>query len=395
LLELERDDLEKQWRSDHPDGEVVVVPPLPERILHEVLSPSLFAPCRLLVVRDASVLLTAGKGGEGSTAVAGGLRPRSGTRARETGEGAPGEKLAVGLHAAPWQGVTLLLAAQITAVPKGALARLAQDRGEVRFLPIPDPPKPWEQVAVTAPQRLVLTGLLRRVAPELSSRDDVVDALCEHYGFRPRELAQAAQRLVLAGTLSAEEVRIQAGAGEVALSELEDALIARDGGLAVRFVARLGAGGILRLFGDRLVDPDGIGPVVAGSLARLLRQALATRRYARQAGLGGDLDPGRCREGRWYGQRFKEGVFPRLKQAAAQAPGSPLASVNSPWAAHRIFRIAAAYDDRELLRALASLGRVVAERESSAAAALAALTPSLLELIRRRPARSGRRVGDG
>lgn len=395
LLELERDDFERQWRSDHPDGEVVIVPPHPERILDEVLSPSLFAPCRLLIVRDASALLTPGKGGEDGTTVATRPGSRSETRRPEVGEHAPGAKLAAGLHSAPWQGVTLVLAAQLASVPKGTLARLAQDRGEVRFLPIPDPPKPWEQVVVTSPQRQVLAGLLRRAAPELAGLDDVVDALCEHYGFRPRELVQAAQRLVLAGTLSAAEVRIQAGAGEVPLAELEEALIARDGCLAARFVARLAAGGTVRLFGDRLVDRDGIGPVVAGTLARLLRQALATRRHARQAGLEGDLDPGRCRDKRWYGQRFKDGVFPRLKQAASQAPGSPLASVHSPWAAHRVFKIAAVYDDRELLRALARLGRVLAERESSATAALAALTPSLLELVRRRPARSGRRAGDG
>lgn len=385
LLELEREDFQARWLAANSDGEVVGVEADPVRLLNEVLSPSLFAPKRLLVVRDTNGLLGSSRG-EASDGPASGRPSRGPGRSRE-------EELAAGLGQAPRHGVTVLFTLQSGTVPKGPFGDLVQEQGEIRSLPLPPPPKPWEQVTVTPAQRRVLAGLIRRVAPSLADLDDTVDALCECYGFRPRELVQAAQRLCLAGALTPEAVRVQAGAGEVAFSELEDALISRSASAAARFVAVLGSGGSLRLFGDRLVDRGGVGPVVAGGVARLLRQALAVRRHARQGGMAGELDPARCSRQRWYGERFKNGLYPRLQEEAGKVPASPLSAVKSPWVAHRLFRIAAAYDDRELLRALSRLGSVVPEREDSPAAAMAALAPALMELIHRssRPeARRGR-----
>ena len=56
-----------------------------------------------------------------------------------------------------------------------------------------------------ARQRRVLADVVARVAPGLAGNDEVVDALCEAYGFRPRELAQAAERLALAGEVNAAD----------------------------------------------------------------------------------------------------------------------------------------------------------------------------------------------
>lgn len=387
LLEVEREDMETRWRAAHPSGEIVALDPIPERLIQEALTPSLFASSRLLVVREAASLLGRPKGDDRD----GSSSPEVPARARRNRE----EELVAGLRAVPWRDLTVLLSFHAGALPKGPLAVLLQEMGEVHALPLPQPPKPWEQVAVTPAQRQVLVGLIGRVAPGVLDHEDAVDALIECYGFRPRELAQAAQRLLLAGSSSPEAVRAQAGAGGVGLEELEEALIQRSAPAAARFIALLGAGGSLRLFGDRLVDRDGIGAVVAGSLARILRQALAIRRHARRAGLAGELDPVRCSRARWYTDRFKGNVFPRLQHEVEGSLASPMATVKSAWTAHRLFKIAAAYDDTELLRALARFGRAIPEREGSPASAMAAMAPGLLELMQRPSLSASRRVPGG
>jgi hypothetical protein len=205
LLELERRVAVDTWQSANPQGEIVSFDQAPSatRVVQELASPSLFASDRLIVISDASVCFTAGRRSDA-------------------------EDLARGLTSLPLAGVTLLLSAVSSSAPKGALAEAVAGRGEVRFLPLPEPPKPWEEGRVSRPQRQTLMGLVARVAPTLACNDEVVDALCEVYGFRPRELAQAAERLALAGEATAAAVRAQAGAGERQLRDLEEALQQHD-----------------------------------------------------------------------------------------------------------------------------------------------------------------------
>jgi hypothetical protein len=248
-------------------------------------------------------------------------------------------------------------------------------------LPLPETPKPWEEVRVSPAQRAVLVGLIRRVAPAVAANQDAVDAHCEGYGFRPRELAQAAERLALAGDISAEAARQQLGAGESSLGEIEKALIDRDSARLARFFAVLAAGGNLVDWWGEAVDTDRMGPRLAGTIGRLLRQALAVRGHAARLQLTPELERKRCAARGWYQRTFRAQLAPKLKADIEAVPDSPLAKMTD-WQLHRAFRLAAPYADAELLTALGALAQSGAERERGMAV-ITTLTPVLLRLTSR------------
>jgi hypothetical protein len=351
LLELERTLVHAEWSASHPSGEVVVLDPRPSpsTLIRELATPSLFAPDRLLVVPDGSDLFSGKK------------------------ESADAAELAAALRTLPLAGVGLIVAAVSESEPAGQLPEVFARRGEVRFLPVPPAPKPWEQARVTPAQRVVLERVIGRVAPDALANAEAVEALCERYGFAPRELAQAARRLVLVGEITAGAVRDQAGIGDCSLRDLEEALIRRDAAAATGVFATLHMGGSLLDWWDKPVDADRVGRVLSGSLARALRTALAVRAHARHAGLETELDPRRCAAPGWYPRVFKNGLFPKLSKDVETMPDSPVGGL-SAWTLHRSFRLAAAYGDRELLEALGALASSGAEF-LKAPQALTALAP--------------------
>ncbi len=361
LLELERRAAEQAWRAANPLGEVVAFaqPPSPGRLVQELASPSLFAADRLLVVPDASSYLAAG-------------------RRAESGE------LGSALAALPLAGVALLLAAVSDAEPKGALADAIKGRGEVRFLALPEAPKPWDEGRVSRAQRATLASLVARAAPARAGNDEVVDALCEVDGFRPRELAQAAERLALAGGDTAAAVRAQAGAGERQLRELEDALQQRDAARFARFAGALDAGATLTDWRGDAVAPDGYGKVLGATVGRLLRQALAVRAHAARAGVADELNPKKCAGKDWYPRAFKPRIHAPLSKDIEATPDSPLAGM-TPWQLHRAFRLAAPYRDGELIAALGALAGAQVER-ARGPAVLSAVSSVVLTLMAKRPA---------
>jgi len=273
---------------------------------------------------------------------------------------------------------SLVLAVQ-GAEPQGPLAEVARARGELRYLPLPPEPKPWDKVTTTPEQHAVLRDLIARVAPDVAAARDAVEALCEAYGFRPRELAQAAQRLALTGELSAETVRRLVGLGELSLVALEDALVARDAPAYLRFASALSAGAVLVGWRGEAVAPEAYGPVLVGMLGRLLRQALALRGYARRAGIAEELVPARCAQSHWYNAVFKRKLHKPLADIITPRVESPFGKA-SPWRLHHAFRLAAAYDEKELLAAIAELARSGAER-TAPEMALAAVSAVVLELL--------------
>ena len=359
LVELEHREFEATWRTTHSDGEVTSLEaaPAPAQLVRELASPSLFASERLLLVRDASAYF-ADKGATNNA----------------------GTEIAQALASLPLPGVSLLLALVASAQPQGSLVEVTQQRGEVRFLPVPSPPKPWEKARVTAEQQSVLeTRVLARVAPGLLKDREVVDALCEAYGFRPRELAVAAQRLVLSGRVSAATVREMAGVEECTPRQFEDALIARDAARCARLFAALDAGGTLVTWWGDPVASDRQGAFLAQATGRLLRQALAARAHALRAGLERELEPRRCSEGHWYPKTFRARLHKPFQADIDATPNSPLAGMTA-WQLHHAFRMGAAYDEGSLLAALGRLAASGAER-SRAAAARVAVSTVVLGLI--------------
>jgi hypothetical protein len=363
LLELERQDAVAAWIAAHPDGEAVTLDPAPEplQLIRELVNRSLFSPTRLFVVPDSlPYFKTRGDEATWGDAIAGALGPLS------------------------LADTDLLLAAALDREPKGALADLVRARGELQFLSLPAAPKPWEDLVVTPAQRAVLHRVIARVALQVAARSEVVDALCEAYGFKVRELAQAAERLALSGDVTAEAVRAQAGVGECSLQRLENALIDRDRAAVAQLLGRLAAGGVLVDWWGEAVDAGGVGPVLTGMLGRTARLALAMRCHARRCTLEKELDPARCAAQYWYGGTYKKRLHDTLASDAAEAGDSPIAGM-SPWAAHRAFRVAAAYEESELIDLLNALARCSVER-SPAREAVPALAPLLLALTAPRAA---------
>jgi len=356
LLELERTAAVDAWQKANPGGDVMSFDEAPAaaRLVQELASPSLFASSRLIVVVDASAYLAA-------------------ARRREA------EDLAASVAALPLADVTLVLCAVASSAPTGALVEAVDARGEVRFLPVPEPPKPWEEGRVSQPQRRMLEDLVARTAPGLAGNHEVIDALCEVYGFRPRELVQAARRLVLGENASADEVRAQVGAGECQLRELEEALQQRDARRFARFAGALNAGAVLAGWRGEAIAPDGYGRVMASTVGRLVRQALAARAHAERAGFAAELDPKRCAARDWYPKTFKRKIHPRFAKEIEEMPDSPLAGM-TPWQLHRAFRLGSAYSEAELVSALARLAEVRVERMRGPAV-LAAISSVVLGLI--------------
>lgn len=361
LLELERTDVTAAWSEAHPDGEVLTLDEAPPagRLVQELATPSLFAPERLLVVVSALPYLKKGSAEEG-------------------------EVLAHALSSLPLRDVTLVLTAVTKDPPEGPVVDAARSRGEVRFLALPEEPKPWEDVRASKAQRPVLASLVARVAPELADQREVVDALIEVYGFRPRALAQAAERLLLSGEPTAAAVRDQAGAGECTLRDLEEALLARETTRFVRLAGVLASGGVLTDWRGEAVGPERTAMVLASTFGRLLRLALAVRAHAIRAGLETELEPKRCAGGGWYTKTFKPKLYPRLSADVDSTPGSP-AEGRTAWQMHRAFRLAAAYSEAEMIEALARLAGSRAERERGPSA-LAEVSTLVLGFIGRRAA---------
>ncbi len=359
LLERARIQRENAWREAHPQGEVITFGEAPPaaRLLAELSSPSLFAEQRLVVVREAASYCFG-----------------------EEAARREGEALARGLEHFSFPAVSLLLTATGGMAPSGPLAEVAARRGEVLFLELPPPPKPWEQhISLSVAQRRLLAEIVLESCPELRGKDEVIAALCEAHGFKPRQLSMAARQLVQLGELTVEAVQRQTGPGERSLSEVEEVLIARDGQRAAQFFATLACGGALVPWRGEPVPERGLGRVLGRTLARLLRQALALRGHAERAGLSGELDPRLCSQERWYTATFRPRLLPRLQAEIAAHPATPVADL-SPWALHRLFRLAAAYDETALLRCLALLERFEAET-AEGPEAVAAAAGAVLELL--------------
>jgi hypothetical protein len=308
----------------------------------------------------------------------------------EQGDDSPGavegELLADGLATLRLGRDALLLCATVTRSPEGKLADLVATSGELRFLPLPETPKPWEDVRVSPAQRAVLASVVRRVAPTVAASRETLDALCEAHGFRPRALAQAAARLVLAGDISADAARAQSGTGDLTPKNIEDALMARSPKDIAKVLAGLDSGTALTTWYGDTVDGDRLGGFLVPFLSKLFRQALAMRTVTERAGLGDELDRDACAVRGWYGQSFTKRILPRLQESldAEDTFRDKDKRKASPWQLHRVFRLAAAHSSSAMLEALGGLAKSGADRIKGRTA-IPPLTAVLLTCLAHRP----------
>lgn len=334
-----------------------------EQLALELRSPSLFAPTRVLVVADARGWLdtTAPRG----ALVSGGSQD-SGPLLEVLEEGVP-------------DGTALVMGAWCGRKPKGKLVKAVEAAGEYRWIPLPDPPKPWEDVVLSADQRRVLSGLLRKVAGDTPFTPEAERLLLDRLGFEPRRLVSEAEKLAAAAggeTVDEPLVRRLVFPRARSLEVVRDAVLQRSPAALLDLIDAAASGVTVNDWQGRPVSADRLGAVLSGQVTNLLVQLLELRRVAAAAGLTDDLTPARTAADRWYQRVFSKQLAPKLTAVLDAGESTPLArsgKLPTTWTLGQLARGASLYTDDGLLRALASSGEVeVAQRGAMGLEALTA-----------------------
>jgi hypothetical protein len=335
----------------------------PAHVALELRSPSLFAPTRVLVVEDVRSWLD-------TTAPPGALEA---SKAQDL------EPLLEVIEEGLPDGTALLMGAWCGRKPKGRLVSAVQAGGAMEWIPLPDPPKPWEDVQLSADQRRVLRGLLAGVAGEARFEPAAADLLLVRLGFDPRRLVQETRKLVTAagdGPVTEALVRRLTLPRERSLEVVRDAVLQRDPGPLLELVGAAAAGLAVNDWQGRPLTPDRVGAVLCGQLHNLLHQLLFVRRLAEAAGVADQMTAEATSGRGWYRSTFTSTVAPALVEELGDARRTPLGrrgKAPSQWALGQLFRGAALYRESELVAALADGGGLeVAQRGSLGLEALSA-----------------------
>jgi len=332
------------------EPEVLAEEVTPEMVAVELSSPSLFAPARVLVLRDVRPWL-------------GGAAP-PGAPAREANDDL--EPLLAALGDGLGDGVALVMGAWCQRRPGGPLVEAVARLGSFTWIPLPEPPKPWEEVLLSAEQRRLLGALLREAAPGVDFAPAAEDLLLERLGFAPRLLVSEAVKLAAAGAgavVDEELVRRLTFPRERSLEVVRDAVLARDLHTLLDLLRAAEAGVGVRDWQGRRLESAGLAAVLFSQVSNLLQQMLALRRIAAAAGITRELDPGRTGARGWYKGCFTPRIAPVVLEEVAKDEGSPLVRRGKPptaWTLSRLFAGAARWQDDELVEALADGGDVEA-----------------------------------
>ncbi len=360
-----------------PGAEVEELPAgtLVADVVMALQSPSLFSPHRILVVPDGDRWI-------------GKPQKRKGKKTDRPQEEDPAPLVALIEGGLP-EGTALLVAAQVPSRPSGPLAEAVERTGELHWLPLPEPPKPWQEGALSADQRKVLERLLREAAGGARFTRDAVGLLLERLGFAPRDLVGEVGKLAAAaggGTVDEALVRRLVFPAERSLDIVLvlDAFEHGELGPVLGLIVAFEQGTVVRDWRGKRVDETGLALGLIGNVGRLLRQMLYLRKIAAEEGLMRDLDPAVNGQRRWYPGRFKKELGPMLVERIVSDPGSPFplrsaSAKPSVWHLGRVFRAAGRFPEPALVRTLGRLKE--AERLSRGRTAkLEAVTAWLAEL---------------
>jgi DNA polymerase III delta subunit len=327
----------------------------PERLAVELCSPSLFAPQRVLVVEQASSWLA--QGGTGKRARGSGRTPAAvdvAALVQVVNEGLSDD-------------IALILVAQCPSKPKGPLMETIDEHGHLHWHPVPPPPKPWEEGAVSDEQAGVLRAVIRHAAGEVAFSPSAERLLFERLGFAPRMLAQEARKLAAAATgatVDEELVRRLSFPKERSIEAAREALLGRRPEPLLDLLSAAAGGHPVRDYQGRMMTGSGLPFSLVGLASTVFQQLLYLRLMAARHGLLDELDPRKTDADFWYPRRFKNDLGPTLQQLVADDGSSPLAPPRGRkpalFALIHLFRGAGRYSDDDLVRALADLGQVEA-----------------------------------
>jgi len=381
LLELRMADAvaEASSESDGVEPEVQAGDVTPERVATELVSPSLFAVERVLVVPDARWWFeeTGAKGSDAAESTTPDVTPL----VRVLSDGVP-------------EGMALVMGACCRRKPGGPLVEALDDAGAFQWIPLPPPPKPWEDTVLSGDQIRVLEAVMGRVADGARFSRPAKKLLLERLGFAPRLLVQEVRKLAgAAGGAEVDEdlVRSLCFRRERSLEGVRDAVLERRLEPLLDLVAAASSGAPITGWQGQRMDPRGLGPTLVAQVGNLLQQMLYLRRLATAAGFGDDLDPARTSRKGWYPRRFKETMAaPLLDRIKADAP-SPLIRPGrkppTPYSLGGLFAGASRYTDEELCAALEAVSTVETGSRSSPQEGLPyeALTAWLAAVVGARP----------
>ena len=322
----------------------------PESVAMELVSPSLFAEERVLVVPDVRVWLGA-KVPPGIKATKA-APPDAHPLVHVLGEGLP-------------EGMGLVMGAWCGRKPSGELVEAVENAGSFEWIPVPPPPKPWEDAVLSSEQWKVLEEVLLKAADGVPFNRSATRLLLERLGFAPRLLVQEVRKLAGAagdGEVDEDLVRQLTFPRERSLEVVRDAVLARVLEPRLDLVAAAGSGVPINDWQGQRLDTGRFGPTLFGQVTNLLLQLLYLRRAADAAGLGREMEPKQTSKGRWYNQRFKTDIAPdllaRLKDDAPSPLVRPSGKPPTPFSLGALFSGAGRYSDVELTAALAEASKV-------------------------------------
>jgi len=322
----------------------------PETVATELVSPSLFAAERVLVVGDVCSWLGGAPPAGGKAA--GNAAPDVQPLVHVLGEGLP-------------EGVALVMGAWCGRKPSGDLVGAVERAGSFEWIPLPPPPKPWEDSVLSKEQWGVLEEVLVRAAAGVRFHPAATRLLLERLGFAPRLLVQEVRKLTGAaggGEVDEELVRRLTFPRERSLEVVRDAILKRELEPLIDLLAAAGSGAPVNDWQGRRLDAGRVGPVLFGQVTNLQLQLLYLRRVARAAGLDADMAPAETARRGWYSQRFKSDLAPDLLARLHQDAPSPLvrpgARPPTPFSLGALFAGAGRYTDDELTVAIADAMKV-------------------------------------
>jgi hypothetical protein len=324
----------------------------PEALAVELCSPSLFAPQRVLVAPDVRLWL-------------GASAPRGAAKGRGEEEEIEVDALVQVLDEGVPDDVALVMGAWCGGKPEGPLVAAVEKAGDFHWESLPEPPKPWEDVAVSKEQERVLQKILQRAVGEVRFTEAALRLLLDRLGFAPRLLAQEGRKLAAASggqAVDEELVRALSFPKERSLDAIRDAVLARKAAPILDILNAAEALVAVRDWQGGAVDPRALPLILLSQTAALFQQLLYLRRLAASHNLLGEMAPSRTQSERWYSRSFKNGIGPELLDHVEADKPSPVfrAGVRKPtvWNLGQLFAGAGWYSDAALVNALAEYGGV-------------------------------------
>ncbi len=324
----------------------------PETVAMELVSPSLFARERVLLVRDVREWLD-------------GAAP-SGVKALKTAAPDPQPLIHVLAEGLP-EGMGLVMGAWCGRKPGGDLVEAVAKIGSFEWIPLPPPPKPWEDAVLSREQQKVLEAILLKAANGVPFHQRARRLLLERLGFAPRLLVQEVRKLTAAagdGEVDEELVRRLTFPRERSLEVVREAVLERKLEPLFDLIAAAASGAPVNDWQGQRLEPGRFGPTLFGQVTNLQHQLLYLRRVAEAAGLGSEMAPEQTGRGGWYQKRFKDGIAPdliaRFKQDAPSPLIRPGGKPPTPFSLGALFAGAGRYSDAELTAAIADASTVEA-----------------------------------